>query len=266
MNSPIKYFGGKNGIAKKIISYFPNDKNIQNYIEPFGGSAALLFNLQKPYPIEIYNDLEDNVYALFKVLVDQNLFKQFKQLCDLSLFSEKMNKEYKEKIKNNDISLVDRAYMFYYVNRSSYNGVGSFSASTVVRRKMSKQVSDFLSSIDGLYEVHNRLSKVVVYNKDGIDIIKKFDKKNTLMYLDPPYVQSTRSSARYKVDMDDEKHLELLNALINIKNAYVLLSGYDNEGYGCLEENGWKKHSFEVKTQSGKRESKTKKEFLWTNY
>lgn len=266
MKAPIKYFGGKNEMAHRIIKYFPDDKNIKNYIEPYGGSAALLFHLSESYSVEVYNDLDNNVYSLFKVLVNEDLFKEFKRRCDLALFSEKLNKEYKERLRSEELSLIDRAFMFYYVNRSSYNGVGSFSTSTVIRRGMSKQVSDFLSSIDRLYEIHNRLSKVSVFNRDAVSVIEKFDKENTIMYLDPPYVHNTRSSARYGVDMDDGKHLELIDCLLKIQKSFVILSGYDNEIYDRLLEKGWNKYSFDVKTQSGNRKSKVKQECLWVNY
>lgn len=267
MKAPIRYYGGKgNGMAQKIISYFPKDESIKNYIEPFGGSGAVLFNLPKPYPIEIYNDLEENVYSLFKVLTDKELFFEFKQKCDLTFFSEQLNREYKEKLKLKDISLLDRAFMYFYVNRSSYSGVGTFTSSTSIRRNMCKQVSDYLSTVDNLYNVHDRISKVVIHNRDALNLIEKFDKKNTVMYLDPPYHHDTRTGARYKVDMDDEQHKKMIQLLIDIKEAYVILSGYDNEGYGVLEKNGWNKYSFDVKTQTGKRIPKTKKEFLWTNY
>ena len=52
MNSPIKYFGGKNGFANKIMEYFPLNYENMNYIEPFCGSAAMLFH-KKISPIEI---------------------------------------------------------------------------------------------------------------------------------------------------------------------------------------------------------------------
>src|SRR5210317_1231914 len=98
MNSPIKYFGGKGGVLKKeILSYFPHKSEYDTYIEPFGGGASVLF-AKEPFGSEIYNDLEENVHCLFKVLQDEDLFKEFKKLCDLSVYSRQIRKEFKEEL------------------------------------------------------------------------------------------------------------------------------------------------------------------------
>ena len=52
-----RYLGGKNRIAPWIISFFPPHKI---YVEPFGGSGAVLLNKQ-PAWMEVYNDLYDRV-------------------------------------------------------------------------------------------------------------------------------------------------------------------------------------------------------------
>lgn len=263
--TPIKYFGAKNTMFNKILEHFPESNTYNTYIEPFGGSYSLGLSLTELPPIEIYNDLEKNVYSLYKVLSTGDLFKEFKEKCDLVLYSEDIRKEYKEKLKSEELSIIDRAFYFFYVNRTSHNGVGGFSKNTYVRRNMSKSISDFLSAVDRLPEIHDRLSRVIVTNTDGIELIKKYNQENVFLYCDPPYEQSTRTSTRYNVDMDREGHLEFLDAVINSKSK-ILISGYDCELYDTLVENGFEKIQFEVKTISGNFTPKTKIETLWKNY
>lgn len=264
MNSPIKYFGGKGNMFNKIIEYFPKKKEYNTYIEPFGGSYSI--GLKKdPVAIEIYNDMDKNVYSLYKVLSDPIMFKEFKRNCDLVLYAEDIRSEHIKKLKDETISMVDRAFSFFYVNRTSHNGVGGFSKNTYVRRSMSKSVSDFLSAIDRLPELHDRLSKIIVTNTDGMGLIRKFNRENVFMYCDPPYEQSTRTSTRYKVDMDRSEHLDFLDAVM-VSDAKILISGYDCELYDVLGENGFKKASFEVKTITGNFKPKTKTEYLFYNY
>lgn len=256
MKSPIKYYGGKSYMTNIIIDQFPKDYEI--YVEGFGGGASVLF--QKPQNgIEIYNDLEENVYSLFKVLSDKDMFIRLKERLDISFYSAQLREEYKELLKT-DISLEDRAYYFFYVNRSSFNGVGGFSTACLVRRNMSQSVSSFMGMIDKLPEVHNRLSSVVIEHRDILDLINRYDLPNAFMYLDPPYVMSTRTSGqKYECDMTDEQHEALIERLLSCKCKW-LVSGYDNPIYDKLTENS-------IRLEFWPPHSKVEKpEILWKNY
>ena len=262
MNSPIKYFGGKGNMFNKILEHFPAEYT--TYIEPFGGSFSVGLKAV-PAKIEIYNDLEQNVYSLYKVLSDPEMFQRFKEQCDLAFYDDCIRKEFKERLKDENLSMGDRAFYFFYVNRTSHNGVGGFSINTCVRRNMSKSISDFLSCIDRLPELHNRLSRVIVCNMDGIELIEKYNDPQTFFYCDPPYEQSTRTSARYKVDMNRANHLVFLDTVIH-STCKILISGYDCELYDELTKNGYTKIQFDVKTINGNFKPITKVETLWKNY
>ena len=121
------------------------------------------------------------------------------------------------------------------------------------------------SCIDRLSELHQRLSKVLILNQNGIELINKYNTENVFLYLDPPYEQSTRTSARYNVDMDREGHLRLIDTCIKSR-AKILISGYDHEIYDKLLVNGFKKIHFNVNTTSGTHKPKSKTETLWLNY
>ena len=264
MNSPIKYFGGKGTMFNKIIDYFPKRETYDTYIEPFGGSFSIGLK-RDPVEIEMYNDLDQNVFALYKVLSDPQMFKEFKEKCDLVLYSEDIRAYFIQQLKNPGNTMVEQAFYFFYVNRTSHNGVGGFSKNVYIRRGMSKSVSDFLSAIDRLPELHDRLSRVIVTNMDGIELIGKHNAPHVFIYCDPPYEQSTRTSTRYTVDMDREGHIKFLNTIMESK-AKILISGYDCELYNKLSENGFTKVSFQVKTIDGKFKPKTKTEYLYYNY
>jgi len=265
LKAPIKMFGGKGTMYNEIFKYFPNPKDYNTYIEPFAGSFFLGLKIEPIPAIQIYNDLDKNVYSLYKVLSDSDMFKIFKEKCDLIYYSEDLRKEFKEELNNSDLSIIDRAFYFFYVNRTSHNGSGGFSKNIHIRRGMSKSISDFLSTIDSLPELHERLSRVIVTNTDGIELIQKYNQPNVFLYNDPPYEQSTRTSTRYDVDMDRDGHIRFLDACIK-SNAKILISGYHCDLYNILEENGFKKVNFNVKTISGNFTPKTKTEYLYYNY
>ena len=73
-----------------------------------------------------------------------------------------------------------------------------------------------LSCIDRLPELHQRLSRVIVTNKDGIDLVKKYNTENTFLYLDPPYGKSSSLSKK------------IVNTLLENKVAeeYVVWKNY----------------------------------------
>ena len=62
MKAVVKYPGGKWGLAKWIISFFPP---LHTYLEPFFGSGAVLFNKPRSN-IETVNDLDGEVVNLFE--------------------------------------------------------------------------------------------------------------------------------------------------------------------------------------------------------
>lgn len=240
-----------------IIEQFPKDYEV--YVEGFGGGASVLFEKEKT-PLEVYNDLGENVYSLFKVLSDKEMFERLKEKLDLTYYSEELRNEYKQDLKRNDLSLEDRAYKFIFVNRSSFNGVGGFSTTMLARRNMSKSTSDYLSMIDKLPEIHNRLSSVIIEHKDIMDLLDKYDKETTFMYLDPPYVKETRlSNQTYEVEMSNEEHIKMCERLLSFKGK-ILLSGYDNELYRILDSK-FNKLSFESPNANS-----SAIECLWKNY
>ena len=61
----LRYHGAKWRLAPWIISCIPAAHD--SYIEPFGGSAAVLLRKSRS-PIEVYNDLDGDVVAFFRML------------------------------------------------------------------------------------------------------------------------------------------------------------------------------------------------------
>lgn len=263
MKSLITYFGGKGGMYQNIIKHFPTD--FDTYLEPFGGSYAIGFQATEILKgkVEFYNDLEKNVYSIFKVLNDTNLFESFKTKLDLTPYCETIRAEFINDLKT-DLDILERAYKYFYVIRTSFNGVGGFTHTAINRRGMSKSVSAYLGAVDNLFEYHDRVSKICVMQTNGVKLIEKFKTNNNFLYCDPPYAQSTRTATRYLQDMDDNIQIEFLNACVE-SDAKILISGYDNELYKILDKK-FEKIQFAVDTVGGNMVKKTKIETLWKNY
>jgi len=252
MKSPIKYYGGKTYMVPYIKEHIPQDYS--TYIEGFGGGASLLFSLD-PQPIEIYNDIDANVYSLFKVIQDEVLFSRFSKRLELTPYSSRLWTEFKEDLKK-ELPIEERAYKYFYVNRTSFNGNGGFSRNSCIRRKMSKFISDYLASVERLSEVHERISKTIILNYDIFKLIDLYDQEDVFLYLDPPYIPETRVAKKaYLHEMSFEDHERLINRIKDFKGK-CLVSGYDHSLYDKLS---WNKYSF-------KSPHSKKQECLWRNY
>lgn len=179
-------YGGKGTMITQLLKYFPDPGLYDTFVDAYGGAGTVLLN--KPYTqVEIFNDLNRNIFTLMTVLTDSALFFEFKRLTELALFDEPTSEEYRRSLRDGDLDVVTRAFRYWYVARTRRGGgEGGFFVNTVVRRRMSKSTSDFLSSVEGLRELHERLSSVIVRSCDAVKLIGEFDRPRTLIYCFPP--------------------------------------------------------------------------------
>lgn len=270
MKSILKYAGGKSYLAKKIVALMP--KHI-TYCEPFFGSGAVLFEKNPENISEVVNDIDGELMNFWKVLQEENSFNQFKRLIEATPFSQV---EF-ELCKENDIFIADgydepvgRAAAFFVKCRQSFaGGMKSFTAVTKTRTRggMNAETSAWLSAIELLPEIHNRLKRVLILNEDAFDVIKRLDGKDTLFYCDLPYLHETRNSKKlYKYEMTDEDHEKFLLLLSSIKGKF-LLSGYESPLYNSFAQKfNWKVERFDIANHMSSSDTKPKMvEMVWMN-
>lgn len=104
-----------------------------------------------------------------------------------------------------------------------------------------------------------------IINANAIEWLKAFTPTGkTVIYLDPPYVHSTRTSnARYKNELTDADHAELLatiKKLASTPDVYIIISGYRNPLYD-EELHNWYSKDFQAMTRGGVRT-----ETVWCNF
>lgn len=243
--SLIRWFGGKGNQLKRILPVLEGIPH-RYYCEPFGGGASVLLN-KRPVEIETYNDLDEALYDFFRVMADPDLFSRFYARVRYLPYSRKFYNEYRAHW-HEEVDLIKRVTMWFLVARQSFSG--SFGASwssavTAVGRDMASTTSKWRSVLAALPAFHERLTRVQIECADWRVILERYDTPDTLFYLDPPYVHSTRRDDRYAHEMTDADHADLVQALLRLRGKAVL-SGYPNEIYKPLEDAGWERREWQT--------------------
>ena len=270
MNSPVPMYGGKGRLRKWIIKYFPKH---DYYVEPFGGGAWMLFEKERS-KIEVYNDLNHALYDFFNVISDTKKFKKFQRKISVLPSSRQLFNEYNNTWEN-ETDDVDRITKWFYVMRHSFSGqFGSGWKHDIksVSGKLPRTVVCWLSAIRNLDEVHKRLMSVSIENQDFRKILKTYNTNDYLCYADPPYYPDSRKTTNnYKHELSTKDHEELID-LLKQYNGMVVLSGYVNDLYKTLENDGWEREDYvtvchaSLKSGVGDgHESHKRTESIWLN-
>jgi len=243
----LRYFGGKFRIAPWILSHFPAH---EVYVEPFGGGAGVLLR-KMPSEIEVYNDLDGDVVNFFQVLRERP--EDLIRAIDLTPWSRD---EFFTSLQACDDPL-ERARRLYV---RSWQGIGGklyhrtgwrLDKNT---RRGCPMVDDW-SKIEYLWEVASRWKEIYLEHDDACRVIEKLDSSETLVYLDPPYLSSTRniSWARcaYAHEMTDDDHRRLGEVARSLQGM-VIISGYPSELYEDLYGD-WLKVTTETRHSFGGR-------------
>lgn len=232
----LRYHGGKWRLAPWIISHFPPHRV---YVEPFGGSASVL--LRKPRSkAEIYNDLDEDVVNVFRVLRNPERAERLAELCYLTPWSRvEFWSFYDQTIDPVERArrTIARSFMAHGSTHRRAHRTGFRSRNW---RERNPAPRDWKNYPQHIREFVERLRGVTIECRPAIEVIKQQDSPETLFYVDPPYVLSTRSSIRsqseadgkrcYLHNLSDQDHIELINVLCSTKGM-VILSAYPNEIY-----------------------------------
>lgn len=254
----LRYFGGKFLLAPWVISHFPTHRI---YVEPFGGAASVLLQKDRCYA-EIYNDLDSQIVNFFRVLQEPILAKELEDKLRNTPFAREefeLSRENSESLVENARRMIIRSFMGFGADSVLEAGKATgFRASCF--KTGSSPAQDWITYWDAIPDFTERLRGVVIENRPALDVLKRHDGPETLFYLDPPYVWSTRTLARtnqYNHEMDDINHLELLEVLKTLK-GFVVLSGYKNKLYDSL---GW----MTVERKAHADGAQDRVEVLWLN-
>lgn len=257
----LRYHGGKFRLAPWVMRFFPPHRI---YTEAFGGAAGVL--LQKPRSHgEVYNDLDGNVVAFFRCLQQPALRDELVQAITLTPYARA---EFELAWEPTD-DLVERARRTAIRAQMGFGSAGATKGSTGLRtdtmRRYSTAQMDWAAYPPVLLAVAERFQQVLIENRPAADVLEQHDSPETLHFVDPPYVHSTRmmrAQGGYRHEMTDDDHADLLGVLRDL-HGMVVLSGYESDLYADALP-GWTSYQTQARISAG-RGTGIRTEVVWLN-
>lgn len=271
--SIVQYVGGKGTQLRDLLPLIPYSRG---YVEPYGGGASILLN-RRQSPLEVYNDLNGGVVAMFRVCQDPVWFQMFMHRLQYTPFAKdefrralfmQNGAESDEKLA---MTVVDRAWAFYVIQNMGISGAATKEGNWSRSLKDSINTVRWFRRLEKLEAIARRFRNVQIDSQDACDCMLYWDAPDVVHYVDPPYVLSTRSDRKYyRYEMDETAHRRLVEVLLGL-TGMVVLSGYDHPVYQPLVDAGWEvksyaAHAFSALVAADKGEEKPDRiEVVWRN-
>ena len=211
---------GKKRLADRLVAMLPAHKT---YVEPFAGSAAVLF-AKEPAEVEVINDADPEIadaYKLLKKLTPEELrrLKKLPWTGDENTF--------KGLLDATPASDVERLHRFLYLTHFSYGKMRGRTFSPNVQGIEAK-------TIGRIEQFAPRLAKVKIHSGDYEPVVRKYDAPDTTYFLDPPY-------PGYNVDVgesdfDEERFFGVLQSL---KGNWLMTYGIRGKLPAMLKDAGY---------------------------
>lgn len=247
--SAFPYVGGKTTLAQWIVDHLPAHTV---YVEPFGGSAAVLLNKPRS-TVEVYNDLDCDLVQFFEVARNQP--DALIQWARRTPYSEELHNEWVTAFYDGERSedRIERAGRFLFLRYTQfagkYAGPSGFKRDTP--RDRSGESQAWRNVPERITAVCDRLQGVSIQNGHFTEIIERYDSENTVFNCDPPYLDKEET---YRVT--DFEHEQLAAALEGI-DGYALVS-YTDRPNGLYD--GWNEVTRSHYHDAGDRKNQTSKQ------
>jgi len=197
---------GKKRLADRLVALLPAHKT---YVEPFAGSAAVLF-AKDPADTEVINDADPEIAQAFR-LIKRLTRKQIEQLQGMKWTGDEAT--FKRLIDASPTDDVGKLHRFLYLTHFSYGKLRGKSFNPGSHGVPAR-------TVDRIEAFAPRLKNVRIYGGDYATVVKKYDGPDTVFFFDPPYLG-------YNVDVgegdfDEERFFKVLKSL---KGKFLLTYG-----------------------------------------
>jgi DNA adenine methylase len=257
MKPPVSYYGSKATIADQIVRLLPAHLH---YVEPFCGSLAVL--LAKPASkLETVNDLDGELVTFWRMVRDR-----FEDLARVAEFTPHARAEHRVAYERTEDELETARRVWIRLTQGRSGTLRKTGWRYYVDpHGTSISMPAYLDAYrDRLPPAWRRLMSVSLECRPALEVIAQYGQHpEALLYVDPPYLGSTRGMTNYRLEMSGEADHATLAAALLAARAAVVLSGYQSPLYDELYA-GWDRVDIATGTgQGGTYEART--EVLWVN-
>jgi DNA adenine methylase len=263
----IKWAGGKRKLAPIISNIAKEDlSNCDTYIEPFFGGGAVYFDLynNQLFKNAYVNDIVPQLVSFYKTIaqiknieeIHSNISEKLNQFNSLN--SKKRRKDFFYDIRiefnslwvNEDVSApaitklkkensIRSAILLYVLNKTCFNGLFRVNKKGGFNVPLGSYKTIAVPSLDELKNYSKSLNKTKIFLGDYEKLIdKSIEIENSFTYLDPPYVENSKTSNFTSYSKDsfkdsedvDAEHIRLsenFDRLIESKSK-AILSNHNN--------------------------------------
>lgn len=253
---PFAWYGGKQNLVADLLPIIP--PHVQ-YVEVFSGGASVFWN-KHPSKNEVLNDKDGDVTNFYYQL--KTNFSELQKMIQGTLHSEIHYKKSREVLESDTTDMLLRAWAFWCQCELTFSHIkfGGFAFGTTGSGKNTANKRDTFTE-----RFAERLRATEIFNRDAVELIELKDHKDTLFYVDPPYVSSDQGGYKGYTMEDFDR---LLSTLKNCKGKFILSSYPEDILMKYREECGWRSKDIRQIVQvSGKREeTKYKVECITFNF
>lgn len=230
VRSPLKWAGGKFQLLDRIIAALPQGRRL---VEPFVGSGTVFLNTD--YPAYLLCDLNEDLINFFQRLTGEG--DSFVQACAAHFTPEWNTVEAYYALRDHFNSLghnSERAAIFLYLNRHSFNGLIRYNSKGLFNAPFGKYASPYFPE--------KELRHCIAKTKQADIRFALMDFRQTfaslhdgdVVYCDPPYIalSETANFTAYTADSFGKAEQLALSrcALKAQKQGYpVILSNHDTD-------------------------------------
>ena len=254
MKPPISYYGGKQNMLAELLPLIPKH---EVYVEPFFGGGALFF-AKNPAPLEVINDTNQLMINFYRQMVVNFDALELEIIATLhSRFEHfRAGQIIKGKVESTDLQKAWAVYVSTNQGFANMLGIGWGHNVSVESR-----VSNIWNNTKHQFHTYKgRLNTVQIECQDALKVIKVYDRKDALFYLDPPYYNSECGHYKGYTEADYQNLIDLIQT---IKGKFIL-SSYPNKVIDSIEWT-WRK-DIEKNRSVNAAVGATKTEVIITNF